>query len=102
MREKTGVGMLRSRRYCRDVGRPKGGKHTDRTSKPVAVRVPNELLELVHLQCGGQKGLAEWLRNTIRTSCSIPLNKEVGYQEGFMAGWADANKKFRAGLRQAG
>ena len=96
------VGEVVCALYCRGVGRPRGGKYNERTSTAVAVRVPNDLLELVHAQCGGQKGLAEWLRNTMRHACSVPVDREAGYQEGFMAGWAEANRKFKAGMRAAG
>ncbi len=75
------------------MGRPKGGDYTEAVSTPKAVRVPNELLAEAYEAAGGRKRYAAWLRNVIRTALKKPLNYEVGYQEGFVAGWADGKHK---------
>lgn len=81
--------------------RPRGGPLTAKASKPVSFRVPRELLAVVEAQCGGPENLAQWLRNVVRHACTIPLDFEAGYDEGFRAGWADAKVKWTEAMQRS-
>ncbi len=70
-------------------------------STVIAVRVPNDLAEAAYARCGGKESFAQWMRDVIRYACSKPLDRDAGYQEGFAAGWSDANRKFRSALQGA-
>ena len=74
----------------------------NRETVVLAVRVPRELADAALGRCGGQGALSEWLRNQIRVACGRVLDKDVGYDEGYRAGWADANARFRAAVKSAG
>lgn len=80
--------------------RTRTGQHTDRDSTVLAVRVPNTLVTTIMAACGGQSAFAEWARNVFRRACDIPLDFDAGYKEGYSAGWAEANAKFRSALAQ--
>ncbi len=80
--------------------RPRG-PHGRNDSTVLAVRVPLHLKEAILQDCGGQQEFAQWARNHFRQACRIPLDREVGYDEGYSAGWADANKRFRDAVKKA-
>jgi len=67
------------------------------------VRVPDDLLRRIHHTAGATGGaeLAEWHRNVLRRAVGVKLTYEVGYEEGKMAGWADAQARLREALKGA-
>lgn len=81
--------------------RPRG-PHGRNDSAVIAIRVPLALRESIMEACGGQQDFAQWARNVLRRACGIPLDHDAGYQEGYSAGWADANRRFREGMKRAG
>jgi len=80
--------------------RPRG-PHGRNASAVVAIRIPLALRESVLEACGGQQDFAQWARNVFRQACRIPLDREAGYQEGYAAGWAEANRRFREAVKTA-
>ena len=72
-----------------------------RETTVLAVRVPWELAEQALGACGGRAALAEWMRNALRRACSVPIDKRAGYEEGYRAGWTEANARFRQALDKA-
>jgi hypothetical protein len=67
-------------------------------STPRAVRLPEALDDAVMAACGGPEEFSEWARNVFRRAVGVPLNREAGYEEGKMKGWADANAQFRKAI----
>jgi hypothetical protein len=82
--------------------RPRGPHGAD-SSDVIAVRVPNDLLHRIHNAAGAAGGpeLAEWHRNVLRRAVGVKLTYDVGYEEGKMAGWADAQARLREALKGA-
>jgi hypothetical protein len=80
--------------------RPRG-KHGRDASTAIAIRVPDDLLELLRQAAGADGGsaFAEWFRNVLRRQVNIPIDYEAGYEEGKAAGWADAQERFRAAMK---
>jgi len=81
----------------------KRGPHSSDASVPVAVRLPNDMASAVFGAAGATGGpsLSEWLRNVIRRALGRRLDYDAGYEEGKAAGWADANARFRAALKES-
>ncbi len=88
--------------HLKRMPRPRG-PHGANESTALAVRVPNDLLQRIHHAAGAAAGpeLAEWHRNVLRRSVGVKLTYDVGYEEGKMAGWADAQARLRAALKDA-
>lgn len=80
--------------------RPRG-PHGGKNSKVRAVRLPLDLDAATQAEASQWGGFGQWCRDVLRQHLGIPLNREIGYQEGYAAGWAAANEKFREGLRNA-
>jgi hypothetical protein len=76
----------------------KPGPLNERDSTVLTVRVPNDLMTGALAQCGGRARLSEWLRNILRVACQVPLDRQAGYEEGYKAGWTEANKRFREAI----
>lgn len=82
--------------------RPRG-PHGANDSTAIAVRVPDDLLQRIRHAAGAAGGaeLAEWHRNVLRRAVGVKLTYDVGYEEGKMAGWADAQARLREALKGA-
>lgn len=82
--------------------RPRG-PHGANDSTAIAVRVPDDLLRRIQHAAGAASGseLAEWHRNVLRRAVGVKLTYDIGYEEGKMAGWADAQARLREALKGA-
>jgi len=91
--------------------RPRGPHGRDE-STVLAVRTPIDLaaevyaaagLEMAYTETGkvapGGAPLAEHIRNVLRASVRRKLTYEVGYEEGKMQGWADAQARLRSAMK---
>ena len=83
--------------------RPRGGSYTDEKSKPVAFRLPNELVAAAVDRAGGAENLNAWAREVIRRELQgrvqgLAPAQQQGFDEGKRQGWAHANKVFREAL----
>ena len=76
------------------------GPYGARDSAPLAVRVPNDLVNAIYNACGGPERFPEWARNVFRRAVGVPLDTKAGYAEGYMSGWREANEKFKAALKK--
>ena len=88
------------------MARPRGGPHTDETSKPVATRLPLDIHERALALAGGKDGLAAWLRGVIKDavgarSTGLGASQRAGYEEGVRQGWAAGNAALREALKAA-
>lgn len=83
------------------MARPRGGLFTAEGTEMVSVRTPKDLVAAIDRAAGPGRGArVSWCRNVFRAAVGRPLDFEAGYQEGFARGWADANARFRKGMRQ--
>lgn len=88
--------------YTVKMPRKRGPQSAD-SSVVLAVRTPHDIAEAVYAKAGAASGrkLAQWLRSVLTVAVGRPLNYEAGYEEGRMAGWNEASKRFREALKGA-
>jgi hypothetical protein len=85
------------------MSRPRGGVYTDEKSKPIAFRLPNELIAAAIERAEGIENLNAWAREVIRRELQGPPQglaaaQRQGFDEGKRQGWAHANAVFRKAL----
>ena len=90
----------------------KPGPHSVRDSITIALRIPKAMHEGICKACGissledWKKIFPEWGRNALRAAVSkgkttLAGAQLDGYDEGWKAGWAHANRVFREALTKA-